>query len=106
MNNDEAKILSEGNEDNADRAKLLQALNDDLSFADDDLFELDATEGLQQLDEKNVPFIVDKLDADLHRQLRKKKKRRALADSSSTYITIITILLLIVVAYIVIKKLQ
>jgi hypothetical protein len=104
MNNGNVNISSDGSENSAEKNNRLQALNDSLSFSDDDLFEKEAAEGLSQLEEQKVPQIVDKLNADLHRQLKKKKKRKGIADNSHTYITIITILLLVVVAFIVLKK--
>jgi hypothetical protein len=104
MNNGNVNISSDGSENNADKNNRLQELNDALSFSDDDLFEQEAAEGLSTLEEQKVPQIVDKLNADLHRQLKKKKKRKGIADNSNTYITIITILILVVVAFIVLKK--
>ncbi len=112
MNNDLTNILHEGQQDDADRKKLLQSLNDELSLTNDepleeeDIFEQEASQGLQQIDQTKIPFIVDKLNADLHRQLKKKKKRRGIfKDPSSIYITIVTILLLIIISYVIIKKL-
>ena len=106
MNNDLNNISP--NDNNIDKEKLLQQLNEDL-FSDDDAmdddFETDAEIGLQQLDQNKVPHIVDKLNADLSRHLSKKKKRRGIfQDPSNIYITIITILLLIILAYIVISR--
>jgi hypothetical protein len=107
MNNDVNNILPEGN-NNADKLDLLKQLNEDVEnemFTEDDLFELDAAEGLQQMDETQVPLIVNKLNADLQHQLKKKKKqKRAIPSQQPVLITIITILLLAVVAYLVIKK--
>jgi hypothetical protein len=112
MNNDLTNILPDGHQSDADREKLLQSLNDELYLSDDepleedDMFDLEATQGLQQMDKTKIPFIIDTLNADLHRQLKKKKKRRGIfKDPSSIYITIITILLLIIISYIIIKKL-
>jgi hypothetical protein len=107
MNNDANNILPEGNYD-ADKLDLLKQLHADVNndvFDDEDLFEAEAAEGLQQMDETQVPIIVNKLNADLHRQLKKKKKlKRGIPSQQPVLITIITILLLAVVAYIVIKK--
>ena len=59
----------------------------------------------QQLEETQVPIIVNKLNTDLQRQLKKKKKlKRGIPSQQPVLITIITILLLAIVAYIVIKK--
>ena len=106
MNNDLNNISPNNN--NLDKEKLLQQLNEDL-FSDDDVmdddFETDAEIGLKQLDQNKVTQIVDKLNADLSRHLSKKKKRRGIfQDPSNIYITIITILLLIILAYIVISR--
>jgi hypothetical protein len=113
MNNDLTNILPDGHQSDADRSKRLQRLNDELYLTDDeplgedDMFELEATQGLQHIDKTKIPFIVDKLNADLQRQLKKKKKRRGIfKDPSSIYITIITILLLIIISFIIIKKLS
>jgi hypothetical protein len=107
MNNDVNNILPEGNND-ADKLDLLRQLNADIEkemFDDEDLFEAEAAEGLQQIEETQVPLIVNKLNTDLHRQLKKKKKqKRGIPNQQPVLITIITILLLAVVAYIVIKK--
>ena len=106
MNNDLNNISPNNN--NLDKEKLLQQLNEDL-FSDDDAidddFETDAEIGLKQLDQNKVTQIVDKLNADLSRHLSKKKKRRGIFnDPSNIYVTIITILLLIILAYIVISR--
>ncbi len=107
MNNDVNNILPEGNND-ADKLDLLKQLHADVNngmFEDEDLFEAEAAEGLQQLEETQVPIIVNKLNADLHRQIKKKKKlKRAIPSQQPVLITIITILLLAIVAYIVLKK--
>ena len=107
MNNDANNILPEGN-NNADKLDLLRQLNADVEnelFNEEDLFEAEAAEGLQQMEETQVPLIVNKLNADLNRQLKKKKKqKRGIPSQQPVLITIITILLLAVVAYIVIKK--
>jgi LDH2 family malate/lactate/ureidoglycolate dehydrogenase len=103
MNNDINNISPNDNNE-ADKLNLLHALNND-TFNDEDLFEADASEGLQQMNEHNVAAIVNKLNADLHHQIKKKKKqRRGIPSQQGLYITIITILLLAVIAYIVIKK--
>ncbi len=113
MNNDLTNILPDDHQSDADREKLLQSLSEELYLTDDepleedDMFEMEATQGLQQIDKSRIPFIVDKLNADLQRQLKKKKKRRGIFnDPSSIYITIITILLLIIISFIIIKKLS
>jgi hypothetical protein len=109
MNNDVNNILPEGNE-NADKLDLLKQLNADVEnemFDDEDLFEAEAAEGLQQIEATQVPLIVNKLNTNLHRQLKKKKKqKRAIPSQQPVLITIITILLLAIVAYIVIKKMS
>ncbi len=106
MNNDLNNILPDN--DNLEKEKSLQQLNDDLlsdEDAIDNQFEEDASKGLQQLNQEEIPFIVDKLNADLNRYLKKKKKRRRIfKDQSSIYITIVTILLLIIISYIIIRK--
>jgi LDH2 family malate/lactate/ureidoglycolate dehydrogenase len=102
MNNDVNNILP--NDNDADKLELLHALNND-TFNDEDLFEADAKEGLQQMDEQHVASIVNKLNANLNHQIKKKKKqRRGIPSQQGLYVTIITILLLAIIAYIVIKK--
>jgi hypothetical protein len=107
MNNDANNILPEGN-NNADKVDLLKQLNADVQsemFTEEDLFETDAAEGLQQMDEAHVSLIVNKLNANLQHELKKKKKqKRAIPSQQPVLITIITILLLAIVAYMVIKK--
>jgi hypothetical protein len=107
MSNDTNNISATNNE-NSEREKLLQQLNEDLFSEDaaaDEQFEDDANIGLQQIEKDKIPFIVDKLNTDLHRHLKKKKQRKGIfKDPSNIYITIITILLLIVIAYIIIRK--
>ncbi len=107
MNNDVNNILPEGNND-ADKLDLLKQLHADVNndmFGDEDLFEAEAAEGLQQFEKTQVPIIVNKLNADLQRQLKKKKRlQRAIPSQQPVLITIITILLLAIVAYLVIKK--
>jgi hypothetical protein len=106
MNNDVSNILPESND--ADKLDLLKKLHADINndmFDAEELFEAEAAEGLQQMDETQVPIIVNKLNADLHHQLKKKKKqKRGIPSQQPVLITIITILLLAVVAYIVLKK--
>jgi hypothetical protein len=104
MNNDLDNILPNGANDDAAKQAGLHALNDDL-FADDDVFEVEAAEGLSYLPVSEVPSIVDKLNADLHRKLKKKKKeKRGIQSQQGIYIAIVTILLLIIMGYIVLKK--
>jgi hypothetical protein len=106
MSNDFNNILPTGANDDAAKQAGLHALNDDL-FADDDdtAFEAEAEEGLSQLAPTQVSSIVDKLNADLHKKLRKKKKeKRGIPSQQGVYITIITVLLLIIIGYVVIKK--
>jgi hypothetical protein len=107
MNNELTNIPPEGSND-TDKLNLLKQINAELNnemFDDEDMFEDDATEGLQQIPETHVTSLVNKLNADLQRQLKKKKKqRRGIQSQQGLYIIIITILLLAIVAYIVIKK--
>jgi hypothetical protein len=107
MNNDVNNISPMGNSD-ADKLKLLHQINVELNdeiFDDEDMFDDDAAEGLQQIPESHVTPLVNKLNADLHRQIKKKKKqRRGIPSQQGLYVTIITILLLAAIAYIVIKK--
>ena len=81
---------------------LLRYLNDELDSGHD--FDRDATDGLQELPNGDIPAIIQKLNTELNRTLTKKKKRRHLPDQSAIYITIIIILLLITVAYVVLRK--
>jgi hypothetical protein len=107
MNTDLTNIPQEG-DNKADKLNLLKQINAELNyemFDDEDMFEDDATEGLQQIPEAHLPAMVNTLNANLNRHLKKKKKqRRNMPSQQSIYISIITILLLAIVAYIVIKK--
>ncbi len=89
---------------NADKEKLLNDLNNDIHFGED-AFENDAAEGLQQLPNSNVSQIVDNLNLDLHKHISKKKRKvRGLPDQSAVYVSIVIILILMVVAYIILRK--
>ncbi len=107
MNTDTNNISPLGSDD-ADKLKLLHQINVELNneiFDDEDMFDDDAAEGLKQIPETHVTSMVNKLNADLNRQIKKKKKqRRGIPSQQGLYIVIITILLLAIVAYIVIKK--
>ncbi len=107
MSNDVENILPNGANDDAEKQARLHALNDDLFAEDDDTaFETEAAEGLAQLPPTQVSSIIDKLNADLHKKLRKKKKeKRGIPSQQGLYITIITFLLLIILGYIVVRKL-
>ncbi len=107
MNNDLTNIPPQGNND-ADKLKLLHQINVELNseiFDDEDMFDDEAAEGLNQIPESHVTPLVNKINAELKRQIKKRKKqRRGIPSQQSIYITIITILLLAVVAYLVLKK--
>ena len=105
MSNNINDILPAGGDNNnAEKEKLLNDLNNDIQFGEDS-FENDAAEGLQQLPTGNVSQIVNKLNHDLHKQINKKKRNiRGLPDQSGVYVSIIIILILLVVAYIIIRK--
>ena len=106
MSNDLNNILPTGANDDAAKQAGLHALNDDLFAEDDTAFEAEAEEGLSQLASTQVSSIVDKLNVDLNKKLRKKKKdKRGIPSQQGIYITIITFLLLIILGYIVIRKL-
>lgn len=107
MNTDTNNISPQGSND-ADKLKLLHQINVELNneiFDDEDMFDDDAAEGLNQIPESHVTSMVNKLNADLNRKIKKnKKQKRGIPSQQSIYIIIITILLLAVVAYLVIKK--
>lgn len=107
MNTNTNNISPQGNND-ADKLKLLHQINVELNneiFDDEDMFDDDAAEGLKQIPETHVTSMVNKLNSDLNRQIKKnKKQRRGIPSQQGLYIVIITILLLAIVAYIVIKK--
>jgi hypothetical protein len=107
MNNDINNILPEGNND-ADKVDLLKQLDADIKneiFDEEDLFEAEAAEGLQQIEKTQVPLIINKLNTDLHRRLKKKKKQKhGIPSQQPVLITIVTIVLLAIVAYIILKK--
>jgi len=108
MNNDVNNILPHNND--ADKEKLLQQLNNDIFSDNDDIdnqFETDANIGLQQIGIDKANKLVNSLNTDLSKHLYKKKKRRGIFnDPSNIYITIITILLLIIIGYLVIRKMM
>ena len=109
-------ILSNSNKD-IDNQKLMDYLSGKLSAEEkydlekqmtDSEFINDAVEGLEEVkNKKDLAFLVEQLNTDLHNQLDKKKKRkdkRKLKDQPWLYLTIILILLLIIISFIVIKK--
>ncbi len=75
----------------------------------DSNFDDDALEGLQEIKNTgNISSVVEQLNRDLQRRLKKKKLRREqlrFKDQPWLYITIILILLLVVVCYFVIQRL-
>ena len=101
MSNDPHNILTP--ENNSDGKKeLLNDLNEELDAGH--AFDIDATEGLQELPHEKIPAIVHHLNSELNKTINYKKKRRQLPDQSGVYIAIIIILLLIAVTYIIIRK--
>lgn len=101
MNNDFDNILPN---DNPDRLKRLEELNDEL-INDEQDFEMDAKEGLKQIPHTTATKLVTQLNANLQQQLiNKKKNKRKIPDQTNVYITTVTLLILIIVAYIIIRK--
>ena len=101
MNNDFDNILPN---DNPDRLKRLEELNDEL-INDEQDFEMDAQEGLKQIPHTTATKLVTQLNANLQQQLiNKKKNKRKIPDQTNVYITTVTLLILIIVAYIIIRK--
>lgn len=98
------------NNDERDNQKKLSALHDVLNHEGtaeelDDEFEMDASEGLQQFDERQIPYLVNELNQNLKSQLKSKKRvKKHIPDQSTVLITIITLLLLVVLAFIIIRK--
>ena len=112
-------INDKNNKDLKDQRSLLDYLNKDMSDQDqhdfeknisDDMFLMDAIEGLDKIsNKKNIEADVMHLNADLKKQVSKNKRRkdkRKLVDQPWIYYTVILILILIVVAYIVIRKIN
>src|SRR5436190_9374445 len=71
-------------------------------------FAEDALEGLKQFsDERQIPAMVDQLNADLRRKLEKKRKRREklrIKEQPVLYIVAAIILMLIIIGYILVRK--
>ncbi len=108
MNNEDKKILPPDTHNTALKQQGLYDLNDDI-FKENNaqLFDKEASEGLAQIPATNVPFIIEKLQTDLQKKLKKhKRKSSKIPSQQSVYFTIITILLLAIIAYVVIKKLH
>ncbi len=115
MSNELTNILSNSNKD-IDNQKLMDYLSGKLSadekrnleklFDEPDLLN-DAAQGLQQFQDKNnLSVIIDQLDADLYKQLKKKKnlkRKRRFKNEQWIYISIIIILTLIIIGFIVIR---
>ena len=108
MNNNTEDILNNDESYNQQRlAALHNILNNEEGTSDeiDDDFEKDATEGLQQFDEHQIPHLVNELNRNLKLQLKSKKRvKKRIPDQSAVLITIITLLLLVILAFIIIKK--
>ncbi|SRR5579871_4917757 len=115
MNNDLFNILA--NNSNIDTQKLIDYLNDKLSYKErneverwitDNEIANDAVEGLQQLkNKKNLQAYVDQLNKNLQNQLQQKKQRnqkRRIKEYPWIYFTIIAILVLCIIAYLVIRN--
>lgn len=71
-------------------------------------FNEDAMDGLHEIKNKEkISSIVEQLNRDLHKKLKKKKDRREklkYKDQPWLYIAIIIILLLVVISYVVVRK--
>ena len=89
---------------NADRKEELEVRLEDNDFASD------ALEGLQELkDKKRISQIVDGLNRDLKKKIRKKKERRShltLPDHTWLWTSVTILLLLVVLCYFVIVYLR
>lgn len=116
MNEDLKDILSNLNPE-VDRETLLKYLQGKLSAQEqhdmekqmmDNDFDADALEGLQEFkNKKNIPALVDQLNADLKRRTEKKKRfkeKMKLNPDSNLIIAIVIILLLIILSYVIIHK--
>lgn len=116
MDEDLLNILSNSNKD-IDNQKLMDYLSGKLSEGEKHEIEKemmdsemmnDVLEGLEKFKNKNaVPILVDQLNSNLRKQLKKKKERKfrkRIQDLPWLYLTIILILILILVAFLVIKK--
>ncbi len=69
-------------------------------------FDMEAAQGLKQLNNQQITGIVAQLNNNLKLQLKKKKKyKRNIPSQTTVIITIVTILIFIVLAYVIIKKL-
>ena len=70
-------------------------------------FEKDSAEGLAHLNSEKIPVIIDQLNRNLRRHVKKNRRtKNQLPGQSFGYITVITVLLLLVLAYIVIRKMH
>jgi hypothetical protein len=105
MQNDVNHILPQDANNDAAKQERLLALNEDIFANDTDEFEQDAEEGLAQLPPAIVPSMVEKLNADLHKKIKKRKKeKRGIPSQQGTYVTIVTVFLLLIIGYLVVKK--
>ncbi len=115
MSDELLNILSNSNKD-IDNQKLMDYLSSKLSASENHDFEKtlvdsemmnDAVEGLQKIKNKNVSALVEQLNTNLHKQLRKKKSKklkRRIKELPWLYFSIILILIIILIAFIVIKE--
>ena len=116
MSDDLKDILSNLNPE-VDQETLLRYLQGKLSAQEqhdleqqmmDNDFNADALEGLQEFrNKKNIPALVNQLNADLKRRMEKKKRfkeKMKLNLDSNLIIAIVIILLLIILSYVIIHK--
>lgn len=109
-------ILSETNK-KMSQEELLEYLKNDSSadekyevekLMNDDPFTSDAMDGLQEFkDQQALPNIVNQLNNDLNREIKKKKRRKKNPFSPTAswiYFAILLILLICIIGYLLIKR--
>ena len=76
----------------------------------DNPFASDALEGLRDIrDKKQIAYMVEMLNRDLHKKTEKRKKQREkqkLPDHSQLYLTIVILLILVVICFVVIYRMR
>ena len=99
-----------------DQEKLMQYLNEQLSHIEShqlesemesDPFTYEAMEGLQQVDHKKIPEVIDQLNISLRKEIKAKKRKKRnqiFSNQNWMYFAVILILILLIISYLVMKK--
>ena len=106
------------NNQDADNEKLLNYLKDNLNDKErnqlehsfeNDPFANDAIEGLEQISSVNLPTIIDEINVNLRKEIKKQKRKKrntAFSNQSWIYFAVALILLLLIITYFLFKRMN